>query len=526
MKVKKVYTYSFYIVVLITITAASTILNGCKSKPQQKNVYQLTGNDLVDGKNLVQIHCTGCHQLTPVDALTKDVWIYHILPSQAPKLGISAYMGNQYYIQDSSAVLNLNEWSKIVAYYEKLAPTELHAAKVPEPLQKDWSVFSIKKPAAGATTAFTTMAAVDPFNQNIYTSDLQTRRLLAWDKNLKPTLISNLQTTAAGADFIKNKDSTQGIFASIGTMEDVDSFLGKAEAFDLNDKKSALKEALIASGLPRPVNIVHADFNKDGLNDFVISCNGGKRSGGLYLLTQKVNHQYNQIKIKEAPGAIQAITGDFNNDGWPDVMALFGKGDEGVWLFLNDHKGSFTSQNVLRFPPVYGSSSFQLVDFNRDGKLDILYTCGNNFGDSRILKPYHGVYIFLNQGNFKFKQNYFYPVNGCTKAIAADFNQDGKMDIATIAFFADLKNNPSEGFIYFEQDRPLHFIPHAVPVSSYGRWKSMDIIEHNGKPDLVLGNYANGFKIQDIPTFWNKNLPFIVLENRSSGSANPQKNTF
>lgn len=36
------------------------------------------------------------------------------------------------------------------------------------------------------------------------------------------------------------------------------------------------------------------------------------------------------------------------------------------------------------------------------------------------------------------------------------------MDIATIAFFADLKNNPSESFIYFEQDKPMHFMPHVV----------------------------------------------------------------
>lgn len=163
---------------------------------------------------------------------------------------------------------------------------------------------------------------------------------------------------------------------------------------------------------------------------------------------------------------------------------------------------------------MYGSTSFQLVDFNGDGKLDILYTCGDNADFSVILKPYHGVYIFLNQGEFSFKQAYFYPVNGCTKAIAKDFDGDGDLDIVTIAFFADFTKRPSESFIYFERDGALHFVPHSIPVSQYGRWISMDAgdVNGDGRPDVVLGNYSGGFGAQDSnrPSD-NKFIPFILL---------------
>jgi hypothetical protein len=199
-------------------------------------------------------------------------------------------------------------------------------------------------------------------------------------------------------------------------------------------------------------------------------------------------------------------------------MVLFGSGDEGLWLFLNDQKGGFTGKDLLRFPPVYGSSSFQLADINHDGKPDLIYTAGYNYRDSRILKPYHGLYIFINQGNWQFKKTYFYPINGCTKAIAADFDGDGDLDIATIAFFADMKNNPSESFIYFEQDKAMNFKPHAIPVSNYGRWMSMDVADLNndGKPDIVLGNYSTGFLFQPgLKPFWEKDLPLIVLENHT-----------
>jgi hypothetical protein len=134
------------------------------------------------------------------------------------------------------------------------------------------------------------------------------------------------------------------------------------------------------------------------------------------------------------------------------------------------------------------------------------------------MKPYHGLYIFMNQGDWNFKQSYFYPINGCTKAIATDFDGDGDVDIATIAFFADLKDNPAEGFIYFEQDKSMSFKPHAVPVSNHGRWMSMDVADmnHDGKPDIVLGNYSMGLPIQpELKPFWDQHLPLIILENHT-----------
>ncbi len=62
--------------------------------------------------------------------------------------------------------------------------------------------------------------------------------------------------------------------------------------------------------------------------------------GGVYLLTQKADHKlpFNQIFHANKPGAVQAIAGDFNNDGWPDIMVLFGSGDEGLWMFLTTIK--------------------------------------------------------------------------------------------------------------------------------------------------------------------------------------------
>jgi hypothetical protein len=359
------------------------------------------------------------------------------------------------------------------------------------------------------------MITYDANARKIYTADASTTRLYSWDADLKMQPVEDMPSPVVGGELIKGKDGKmQGLFTCIGQLEPMDFPDGKVIGLSLNNG-SAPVATEIASELARPVQTLSADFNKDGLNDVVI-CSQGFKVGGVYLFTQKSGNAYNQSTITDKPGAVQAVAGDFNNDGWPDLMVLFGTGDEGLWLYLNDQKGGFTSRNLLRFPPVYGSTSFQLTDIDHDGKPDLIYTCGYNFHDSRILKPYHGLYVFKNTGDWNFKQQWFYPINGCTKAIAADFKSDGSIGIATTAFFADLKNNPAEGCMYFEQDKSFTFKPHTLPVSQYGRWMCMNVADYNndGKPDIILGNYSAGFVLQrGFTPGWNKNLPFIVLQN-------------
>ena len=504
----------FLVSALFCLFSGSILSNGCKGKADTG--YKLTGDTIADGKKLVDIYCTKCHALVPVSDLTKDVWTYHTLPAMAHYLGVRSYMGGYFKNNTDTGGLSLLQFQAIVSYYKKISPAALPAAKPPVPLIDDWAGFVLKKPAATAYAPYVTMAAIDTFNHKIYTSDYKQSSLTEWDTNLKSTGSTNLPSSAVSAIFVKNNSGINSSFLScIGRIEAEDFPNGQIVNLNLDAVDGKSNQTITASDLNRPVQTIEGDFNKDGLKDLVI-LEQGHLKGGVTLLTQKADHSYTQSTISGQPGAVQAVAGDFNKDGYPDLMVLFGSVDEGLWLYLNDHKGGFTAKNLLRFPPVYGSTSFQLADMDHDGNPDLIYTCGYNYHDSRILKPYHGLYIFKNTGNWNFKQQYFYRVNGCTKAIAADFDGDGDLDIATSAFFADMKNNPAESFIYFEQDKPFSFKPHAIPISKYGRWMSMDVGDYNndGKPDILLGNYSAGFAFQtDFKPFWSKDIPFIVLEN-------------
>lgn len=515
MKLNKTWLFTTSLLLFVFLISGSVLFNGCHSKSGSS--FKQTGDTIADGKALVQQYCTSCHELVPTDAITKNVWRYHALPTMSHFLKISTYSIVNYYKKPTdTGGIALQDWQVIVAYYMKTAPDTLIPAKRPVALINDWAGFTLKKPDSTKYVDYTTMLNVDPATKKLYTSDITKLKLFEWDKDFKSHPIAELPSPAVNAAFTTDaKGNRQAIVSCIGQILPMDFPNGRIVKVDLGDKSGNEKPALVQSDLGRPVQTVTGDFNKDGLTDLVVLAQG-QYVGGVYLLKQNPDHTYTQSNISDKPGAAQALVGDFNNDGWPDLMVLYGGGDEGLWLYTNDHKGGFTSRNLLRFPPVYGSSSFQLADLNHDGKPDLIYTCGYNYKDSRILKPYHGLYIFTNQGDWNFKQSYFYPINGCTKAIAADFKGNGTLDIATIAFFADMKNNPGEEFIYFEQDKPMSFKPHAIPVSKLGRWMCMDVADINGdgKPDIILGNYGEGFMFQrGYKPFWNTHLPFIVLQN-------------
>ncbi|WPU93035.1 VCBS repeat-containing protein [Mucilaginibacter sabulilitoris] len=519
MNFKKCYLISSYILLFVVSLSVITLVNGCKQKDAPPQPYKLTGNVIVDGRNLAQLKCTRCHALVPVNALSKDVWERHVLPYMASFMHISLY-GSTYYKRNPADTTGatLQEWLTLVDYYKKAAPDTVLPAKKPIALSADWAGFTLKKPAPVNYDSFTTMVAVNPYTHKLYSADFTNSKLLGWDSNLKPDSLGTLPSPAVSVAFAKDTaGNNAGYFSCVGRLELADFPNGKVVKVNLDAKELNNDQTFVASDLPRPQQTVFADFNKDGLTDMVV-CGQGKLKGGVFLLTQNRDHTYNQEPIYNKPGAVQAVAGDFNKDGWLDVMVLTGSGDEGLWQFLNDKKGGFTQRNLLHFPPVNGSSSFQLADMDHDGNTDLIYTCGYNYRDSRRLKPYHGLYIYTNSGNWNFKQRWFYPINGCTKAIAVDFDGDGDLDIATIAFFADMKNMPEEEFIYFEQNKPFDFKPHAIPVSQYGRWMCMDVADQNndGKPDIILGNYSSGFMfIPDFKPSWNKKLPLIVLENHT-----------
>ena len=209
---------------------------------------------------------------------------------------------------------------------------------------------------------------------------------------------------------------------------------------------------------------------------------------------------------------------DFDQDGLPDLMVLFGQGNEMIYTLMNLGGGNFDVQPVLKFSPSHGSSGFTMVDFDKDGLEDILYTAGDNADFGPIKRPYHGIYLYrcIVPGE-KYELDWFQPLPGAYDAQAHDFDQDGDFDIAAISFFPDFSNDQPESFLYLENRGSGEFYVNNFVDENLGRWLVMDVADHDGDNDLdiLLGSLT--FEVPTRPTLtehWaNQGIPYILLEN-------------
>ena len=452
------------------------------------------------------------------------------MPNMGPRLGIFLHgweqypsmrrdpnLPNSYY--PSNPLLTAEEWQHILDFYLATAPDSMPPQQRPYAIKNDLSLFSVSAPAQSGSNPTTCFIQVDTSKipHTLLQSDIFRRSVIRYDQNLKPVDSFPSSGPVIDIDF----HQLPGIATNIGQLNPTNAKLGKLENILLNNQGGMYLDSVMhIDSLQRPVQSVRIDLNADGKPDELV-CEFGHLTGALSWYENEGNNHYKRHVLRPVPGAIKAYVQDYNKDGLPDIFVLFAQGEEGIFLFTNLGKGQFDQKEILRFPPSYGSSSFEMVDFNNDGYPDILYTCGDNADFSKVLKPYHGVYIFLNDGFWNFSQEYFFPINGCYKAMAADFDGDGDMDIATISFFADYQRQPEEGFVYLENEGNLNFKPHSMPETIRGRWLTMDVADLNGdgKPDIFLGNFsvAPGFIQSLVP--WKTAPSFLYLKNISGTSS-------
>lgn len=490
------------------------------SNPARKNVSE---ESIAKGKSLAATYCQSCHALPDPSLLNAKSWETGVLPVMGPRLGIFQYAGRMYNYSrfdaalapgfyPSKPVITEEQWQHILDYYTASAPDSMPAQQRTQRIAMQLPLFDVMQPKLSYRNAMTAQVKVVPGSRTpLIISDAGRQRTYFLDRNLQP--VDSVQTKGPVVDL----ELFQNIMlaCNIGVLNPNNGTYGKALFFRTTASgKWKADSTDLFQNLRRPVQVSAADLNADGRTDYIL-CEFGFLTGSLCWMEAKPDKSFERHVLRALPGPVKAVVRDFTNDGRPDIMVLFAQGEEGIFLYTNDGGGRFSETQLLRFPSVYGSSYFELADFNNDGAPDIIYTCGDNADYSPVLKPYHGVYIFLNDGKNRFTQRFFFPMHGCYKAIARDFDGDGDLDIAAISYFADYERQPEEGFVYLQNNGSYRFAAYSTEIAETGRWLTMDAgdVDGDGLQDLVLGNFCLGPSLLKSKYDWRQAPPLLLLKN-------------
>ena len=477
----------------------------------------------LSGAQLAQSYCIGCHLFPKPELLDRKTWQDYILNRMGHYYGIyEAENIREGIIEGGRAgqfveranlfprqpTLDTTIFNKIKAYYLEEAPEKLLKGEN-GPIKTGLKNFNVVTPSYRSNNPMTSLVKIAAPNK-IYVSDVGTSSLSILDGQFK--VLRNAPTREGVSWVYEENDVSMALV--MGTFNPTDMNIGYLMTLP---QKRGGDARILVSDLQRPVHMDLGDLDGDGAMDVVI-CEYGKHTGSLSWWKQDNSGTYRRNILRNKPGATKAYIRDLNNNGKMDIIALFGQGEEGIFIYHNQDNGNFIEEKVLAFPPSYGSSYFELVDFNGNGSLDIIYTAGDNADYDPIIKDYHGIRIFTNDGTNHFSETFFYQLNGAYKAIPFDYDGDGDLDIAAISFFPDYAHSPEESFVYLENKGNMQFEASTFAESADGRWIAMDIgdIDGDGDMDLILGSMIFGTDFTDYFNTWAKNgIPYLILENKT-----------
>ncbi len=242
----------------------------------------------------------------------------------------------------------------------------------------------------------------------------------------------------------------------------------------------------IANDQPSNCSMAVGDFNRDGNADLAET---SSFDNTVIILLGHGDGTFtpangSPISVGTFPEAVGVA--DFNSDGLLDLAVANAK-DNTVSVLLGNGDGSFTAASGSPIP--VGKFPFFLAeaDFNGDGVADIAAT---NEGDDTVS-------LLLSNGDGTFTPAPGSPIPSGNynpgPIVAADFNGDGKVDLALANFTPDYPSTTGNVVILLGQGggtfAPATGSPITVGVDPF----AMVALDFNqdGKTDLAVDNYGD-----------------------------------
>lgn len=451
-------------------------------------------------KEQVATFCGHCHVTPPPDSFPRSAW------------NVEVAQGYGFY-GSSGLTLAVPNQAEVVDYYETNAPDQwprwTHPeGETPSPIAFERLPFGHpRSPVSPAASNIRFVNLSDNKTLDVLVCDMRHGLLISYQParpDSAPRVLCDMLHNPAHAEVVDlDGDGRKDILvADLGSFGPSDKTLGSV-VWLRGTADGGFTPMPLAWGLGRVADVQAADFDGDGDLDLIAAVFGWHAVGEvLYLENRTVDYAkpvFIPRRIDARHGSIHVPIADLNGDGRPDFVALLSQEHESIVAFLNQGGGKFTPQTLYRAPhPAFGSSGIELVDLDRDGDLDILYTNGDVLDGKPILRPDHGVRWLENRGGLIFTDHHLTSLPGASRAKAADMDGDGDLDIVATSFlpgdfYRPLRNGMGlDSLILLEQTLPGQFVRHPLETARNDH-ASLDLgdFDGDGKVDIATGLFES-----------------------------------
>jgi|HubBroStandDraft_2_1064218.scaffolds.fasta_scaffold02271_7 hypothetical protein len=312
-------------------------------------------------------------------------------------------------------------------------------------------------------------------NVDLAVADWLSNQLVILLGNGDGTFQKALKLSVPGPISLAAGDFNEDGNLDLAVVEDVGTGDGTLAIF-LGDGKGGFKLSASYTLGPVSVSVAVADFNGDGHLDVAVTNKGFTGPGSMMTFFGDGHGKLRGRKVYMVAGAPFGLaTADLNGDHHPDLAVTQFKNGS-VAVLLNDGTGGFGKS----IPYNAGGGEVidvKIADLRNDGREDLVIANGSQ-----------GMVVLLNNGNGTFGKPAIYrPCGGECSAgpgvcIVADFNLDGKLDVACSASIDDSYFFYGNGKGGFGAANPI-----AETIKNQGGFSiAAGDFNNDGAPDLAI----------------------------------------
>lgn len=216
--------------------------------------------------------------------------------------------------------------------------------------------------------------------------------------------------------------------------------------------------------------------------------------------------------------SLGVVTGDFNNDGWPDIYVACDRTPS--LLYINQHDGHFSEEAIIRGVGLddqgnaLSGMGVAAADYDGDGWLDLFRT---NFSDERVS-------LYRNQGNGEFDETTLPAGLGTSTSYVGwgagfiDVDNDTWPDIFWVS-----------GHVFPEVDRlntDVHYRDHAILYRNLGNGQFSNVTsraglafaERHAARGAAFGDYDNDGSVEMVVNNQNEAPSLFKLMQNPRGN--------